>query len=559
MEREDIFRGEKMNKKVIRCAIYTRKSTEEGLDQDFNSLDAQREACEAYIKSQQHEGWTLVDKQYNDGGFSGGTLERPSLKELFKDIEDGKVDTVVVYKIDRLTRSLMDFSKIVEVFDKQSVTFVSITQQFNTTTSMGRLTLNILLSFAQFEREVTGERIRDKIAASKKKGMWMGGSVPIGYKLENKKLVEDKEHSHKVKLIFDKYLELKSVPELLNYLRENNILTRTDKIFTKGPLYHILQNPVYIGQIRHKDKVYQGEHPSIISQEIFEATQKMLTQNRVSNNCPATNNASLLAGKLFDDAGNRMSPSHSNTRNRRYRYYVSQAITQFRRQDAGALSKIPAGEIEKVVREEIRKFLEDKEKLHSLMPHLEMQNQKQLLLTAEKANPWENNIFIRAVLTKVVIYRDKLEIALCTKLILKALEALMYNTALPENKNNEAGIPILLITKIKLTKTFRQGGKILLGAETSTYEVNKSLVKAIAKSFYWNELILTGKAKNSVDIQKMENLKDNTYIKDVLRLRFLAPDIVEKILDGSNPPDWTVQKLFKVRSLDWSEQMKQLL
>lgn len=496
----------------------------------------------------------MLDNQYNDGGFSGGNLERPALKELFKDIEDGKVDTVVVYKIDRLTRSLMDFSKIVEIFDKQSVTFVSITQQFNTTTSMGRLTLNILLSFAQFEREVTGERIRDKIAASKKKGMWMGGSVPIGYKLQDKKLVEDKEQSHKVKLIFDKYLELKSVAELLNYLREKNILTRTDKIFTKGPLYHILQNPVYTGQIRHKDKVYQGEHPSIILQEIFEATQKMLTQNRVSNNCSAINNASLLVGKLFDDAGNRMSPSHSNTRNRRYRYYVSQAITQFRRQDAGSLPEIPAGEIEKVVREEIRKFLQDKEQIHDIMPHFEMQKQKQLLLVVEKSNPCENNMFIRAVLTKVVICKDKLEMTLCEKLLLKALEALAYDTALPENKNNDTKIPILLTTKIKLTKTFRRGGKILLGAETSTNEVNKSLVKAITKSFYWNELILAGKAKNSVDIQKMENLKDNTYVKDVLRLRFLAPDIVERILDGSNPPDWTVQKLLKVRSLDWAEQ-----
>ena len=229
-----------MDKKKVRCAIYTRKSSEEGLEQDFNSLDAQREACEAYIKSQMHEGWVLLDKQYNDGGYSGGTMERPTFKELLKDIENDKIDIVIVYKVDRLTRSLMDFSKIIDVFDRHETSFVSITQQFNTTTSMGRLTLNILLSFAQFEREVTGERIRDKIAASKKKGMWMGGKVPLGYLKEDKKLIIHNEDAQKVQMLFDKYLELKSVPKLMQYLKENEIKTKTDKYFSKGQLYHFL-------------------------------------------------------------------------------------------------------------------------------------------------------------------------------------------------------------------------------------------------------------------------------------------------------------------------------
>lgn len=229
-----------MDKKKIRCAIYTRKSSEEGLEQDFNSLDAQREACEAYIKSQMHEGWVLLDKQYNDGGYSGGTMERPTFKELLKDIENDKIDIVIVYKVDRLTRSLMDFSKIIDVFDRHETSFVSITQQFNTTTSMGRLTLNILLSFAQFEREVTGERIRDKIAASKKKGMWMGGKVPLGYLKEDKKLIIHNEDAQKVQMLFDKYLELKSVPKVMQYLKENEIKTKTDKYFSKGQLYHFL-------------------------------------------------------------------------------------------------------------------------------------------------------------------------------------------------------------------------------------------------------------------------------------------------------------------------------
>ena len=241
-----------MDKKKIRCAIYTRKSTEEGLEQDFNSLDAQREACEAYIKSQMHEGWVLIKKEYNDGGYSGGTMNRPAFQELLTDIEEDKVDIVVVYKVDRLTRSLMDFSKIIDIFDKHGTSFVSITQQFNTTTSMGRLTLNILLSFAQFEREVTGERIRDKIAASKKKGMWMSGCPPLGYKKENKKLVVEEKEAQKVKLIFDKYLDLQSVPKLMEYLKTENIKTRSDKEFFKGELYHMLSNKVYIGKIVHK-------------------------------------------------------------------------------------------------------------------------------------------------------------------------------------------------------------------------------------------------------------------------------------------------------------------
>ena len=274
-----------MDKKKIRCAIYTRKSSEEGLEQDFNSLDAQREACEAYIKSQMHEGWILINKEYNDGGYSGGTMNRPAFQELLSDIEDDKIDIVVVYKVDRLTRSLMDFSKIIDVFDKHGTSFVSITQQFNTTTSMGRLTLNILLSFAQFEREVTGERIRDKIAASKKKGMWMGGIPPLGYKKENKKLVVEENESQKVKLIYEKYLELKSVPKLMEWLKKENIRTRADKEFYKGELYHMLSNKIYIGKIIHKENVYEGEHNGIIDEITFEMVQKLLYENKVDKIC----------------------------------------------------------------------------------------------------------------------------------------------------------------------------------------------------------------------------------------------------------------------------------
>lgn len=303
-----------MDKKKIRCAIYTRKSTEEGLEQDFNSLDAQREACEAYVKSQMHEGWILINKEYNDGGYSGGTMNRPAFQELLLDIEEDKIDIVVVYKVDRLTRSLMDFSKIIDAFDKHKTSFVSITQQFNTTTSMGRLTLNILLSFAQFEREVTGERIRDKIAASKKKGMWMGGILPLGYKKENKKLVVEENESQKVKLIYEKYLELKSVPKLMEWLKKENIRTRADKEFYKGELYHMLSNKIYIGKIVHKENVYEGEHNSIIDEITFERVQKLLYENKVDKICGTKcSSNSLLTGLIFDDNNNRMIPSHSTS------------------------------------------------------------------------------------------------------------------------------------------------------------------------------------------------------------------------------------------------------
>ena len=552
------------NKKTIRCAIYTRKSSEEGLEMDFNSLDAQREACESYIKSQQHEGWILIETQYNDGGFSGGTLERPALKKLFQDIEAGEIDTIVVYKIDRLTRSLMDFSKIVEVFDKKSVSFVSITQQFNTTTSMGRLTLNILLSFAQFEREVTGERIRDKVAASKKKGIWMNGKPPIGYELKDRKLIIDDINAEKSRTIFDKYLELKSVPELIRYLKENDIKTRNNVFFTKGSLYHILQNKTYIGLITHKDKAYAGEHQAIIDEEAFEKVQQLLIKNRVSEKCSLSSiNPSLLAGKIFDDKDNYMSPSHSNKGKRRYRYYVSQAITQFRRQESGSVSKIPASEIEKVVTEEIKAFLFNTKNIQQYVEHYDVHKQKELLLSIKSLQKdiksGFDNVFIRTILNKIVLYKEKIEITLCREQLLKALEAVAYNAPLPEELKKETSEPIFITKEIQILQTARNGS-ILIISNSKRHEpnINNRLIKAIAKSYYWNNLLLSGEAKNSIDIQKIENLSDSTYIKDILRLRFLAPEIIEKILNGRQSLDWSVQKLFGIKTFDWNEQRRLL-
>jgi site-specific DNA recombinase len=317
-----------------RCAVYTRKSSEDGLDQSFNSLDAQREACEAYVKSQAHEGWTLVKKQYDDGGFSGGSMERPGLQALLEDIDKGLIDIIVVYKVDRLTRSLADFAKIVEVLDAKGASFVSITQQFNTTSSMGRLTLNVLLSFAQFEREVTGERIRDKVAASKKKGMWMGGFPPLGYDILNRKLAVNEAEAGVLRSIFKRFLELGSVRTLATDLRWRNVVSKRWKTrkghvrgghpFSRGALYYLLRNRIYLGEVEHKGQVHQGEHPAILSRPLWTKAQARLDEgSRADPQAPRSRAGHLLTGLIFDDRGNRMSPSHVKKKNgQRYRYYL---------------------------------------------------------------------------------------------------------------------------------------------------------------------------------------------------------------------------------------------
>lgn len=330
--------------KILRCAIYTRKSTEEGLELQFNSLQAQREACEAYIKSQKHEGWKLVPTEYDDGGYSGGNLNRPALQRLLKDIADGLIDIIVVYKIDRLTRSLHDFSKIVDVLEERNASFVSITQHFNTSSSMGRLTLNMLLSFAQFEREITGERLRDKIAASKKKGMWMGGTPPMGYKRKDKKLYPDEPQSAKIQLIFDKYNELKSVQRLKKYLDSQHIYSQHDRPLSVGNLYRILQNRAYIGEVQHKGVWYKGEHKGIIEIGVFHKAQDTLQEHRIDRQRYEPQK-SLLCGKLYDDKGNRMSPCWSTgSKGKKYRYYVSQAVIKCKSDKIGKVSNIPTGD-----------------------------------------------------------------------------------------------------------------------------------------------------------------------------------------------------------------------
>ena len=345
----------------LRCAVYTRKSSEEGLEQEFNSLDAQRESCEAYIVSQKPEGWVLVPDRYDDGGISGATLERPALQRLLADIEARRVDVVVVYKIDRLSRALMDFAKLVEVFDRNSVTFVSVTQSFNTTTSMGRLTLNILLSFAQFEREVIGERIRDKFAASRKKGMWMGGFVPLGYDVKDRKLVVNKAEAATVQTIFERFIKIGSATALVRALRAEGVKGKCGKLVDKGYIYKLLNNRTYIGLAVHKGTAYPGEHEAIISQALWDNVHSILADSprqraaRTRAQTPA-----LLKGLIFGPTGRAMTPTHTRKGGKLYRYYVSTDVLK-RDADACSVQRVPAAEIESAVIEQVRSLLRSPE------------------------------------------------------------------------------------------------------------------------------------------------------------------------------------------------------
>ena len=345
----------------LRCAIYTRKSSEEGLEQEFNSLDAQRDACSAYIASQRSEGWVELAAHYDDGGISGGTLERPALKRLLADIEEGHVDVVVVYKIDRLSRALMDFSKLVEVFDRNNVTFVSVTQSFNTTTSMGRLTLNILLSFAQFEREVIGERIRDKVAASRKRGIWMGGYVPLGYEVKDRKLIIKEAEAAIVRMIFERFVAVGSATALARALISEGVRTRRGKLIDKGFLYKLLNNRVYVGEAVHKGTAYPGEHKPIITRDLWNKVRATLQGSpRMRAACTRASTPALLKGLLYGPTGCAMSPTHTRRGDKLYRYYISQSVVK-RGADDCPVSRVPAGEIEAAVVDQLRGMLRSPE------------------------------------------------------------------------------------------------------------------------------------------------------------------------------------------------------
>jgi site-specific DNA recombinase len=400
----------------LRCAVYTRKSSEEGLDMEFNSLDAQREACEAFIASQRAEGWVLVRDRYDDGGISGGTLERPALKRLVADIQDGLVDVVVVYKIDRLSRSLVDFTKLVEVFDANGVTFVSVTQSFNTTTSMGRLTLNILLSFAQFEREVIGERIRDKVAASRARGIWMGGFVPLGYDAHDRKLLVNDAEAALVRQIFQGFVEAESCTKLVQILRAEGATTKRGRPLTKSDVYRILSNRVYLGEAVHKGTAYPGEHDAIVTRAQWDAVHAILQVSpRVRVNRTRNTTAPLLRGLIFDSAGRAMSPSHSRGRGgQMYRYYVSQAVLKGGATERPAIARLPAGEIEAAVMAQVRALVRQPEMVvgtwrqaRATAPDV---TEQEVLLALERIEPLWDELFPaeRARIVRLLV--DRIEV-----------------------------------------------------------------------------------------------------------------------------------------------------
>ncbi len=565
-----------MSKITLRCAIYTRKSTEEGLEQEFNSLDAQREACAAFITSQVGQGWTELPKLYDDGGISGGTMERPALLDLLGDIKAGKVDVVVVYKIDRLTRSLMDFAKIVEVFDAHKVSFVSVTQQFNTLSSMGRLTLNVLLSFAQFEREVTAERIRDKVAASKSKGMWMGGPAAIGYIVKEKKLIIDPIRAETVRQIYTQYAEHGSVRKLKEHLDRAGLITikrlRKDgtpsggKSFGRGHLQWILTNPIYAGLMTHKGKISEGQHEAIIARDSWDATQLLMSnkapRDRKDRNADAnlniknTTDSALLSGILYDETGDRVSPSFASKAGIRYRYYVSKRLLHEGKKDSSGW-RLPAKPLEDLVVKELGLLLRDQQQLHAMfymtdmtIPALEKITAKAKLLNVGLAN--ENQIKAYAILHQVIdritIAPGLLTITLNRKNFAELLNVQVNNNDL-EEKTFALSVPFSL-------KCRGNEAKLIIGNKAAEPAlVDETLVKTISNGHRWMKQLQTGAAATVVEIAKAEALDDGE-VSRVLPLAFLAPDIVEAILDGRQPLNLTARDLKRLKPLptSWARQ-----
>jgi DNA invertase Pin-like site-specific DNA recombinase len=534
-------------KNVKRCAIYTRKSSEEGLDQAFNSLDAQREACEAYIKSQQHEGWIGSKEHYDDGGFSGGNLKRPALSDLIEKIKLKLIDIIVVYKVDRLSRSLADFAKLVELFDEHEVSFVSVTQQFNTSSSMGRLTLNVLLSFAQFEREVTGERIRDKIAASKKKGMWMGGNIPLGYQTKDRKLIIDKKNTKLVQHIFNQYITYQSVRLLKQHLDEKNIRSRQGNLFSPGMLYKLLQNPHYIGKIRHKEKTYEGEHTPIIDLNIWKQAQSILHLNRNNHQTRKyAKSKSPLAGILFDDRGNYMSPSHTNKNNKRHRYYVSQALIQHRDHEAGSIARVNAEEVETAVFEAIKDLLSDSQKVLEVIgyekPELSLikaiANHVKKLLKDENNNSIQNKLL--QPIQKIVVKKDQLILQIYPEQL-----AILFGLDVIKRD------PYIHTQDIQWQRLGKGQTLILNGKSIVTDSSSKrSLQKAVVKALEWNQGLLDGSFKSLSEIANNEGVVVS-YVRRILRLAFLSPELLKAILLGSSSVNLELEKSKAMIPFDW--------
>jgi site-specific DNA recombinase len=543
---------ERAKSPVQRCAVYTRKSSEEGLEQDFNSLQAQREACEAFIKSQSGEGWRLVKTPYDDGGISGGTMERPALQRLLSDIDEGRIDVVVVYKVDRLTRSLADFAKMVEIFDAHHVSFVSITQQFNTTTSMGRLTLNVLLSFAQFEREVTGERIRDKIAASKKKGMWMGGVCSLGYDVRDRRLVVNQEESKVVRHIYERYLELGSVRLLKLDLDRRGVVSKIrvskngvrsgGRSFSRGALYELLANPIYIGEIRHKKVRHPGQHKSIVDRQTWEKVQQRLRDQTARDGLPKIRaSANLLAGKLFDEQGEPLYATGAKGRHGgHYRYYVSRELVRGGGSllDADKRWRLAAAELEQSVVGSAQRILDDQAAIATTLQEAGLSSAEiQSLLKAAEAKSVslgsrsQAASTIAELLKRVDLRKNGIEISM-------NLESL-----LPRD-STISGAPTMTFTRFAPLQMKRRGVamRLVIGDGISARRADPTLLKAIARGHKWFNELVSGRAVFTREIAERERVNER-FVRRLIPLAFLSPAIVQTIAEGRQPANLTGEAL----------------
>jgi DNA invertase Pin-like site-specific DNA recombinase len=517
--------------KTVRCAIYTRVSTDQGLEQDFNSLDAQYDAASAYIRSQAHAGWTLLRAKYDDGGFSGGNTDRPALQQLLEDVRSGKLDVIVVYKVDRLTRSLADFAKLVELFDAHGVSFVSVTQQFNTTTSMGRLTLNVLLSFAQFEREVTSERIRDKIAASKRKGLWVGGMAPLGYDTRDRKITVNEAEADRIRDIFRSYLKFGSLNALMVDLRKRGVLTKARRLrtgaavggipFTRGPLAHLLRNRFYIGEVAFKGEILPGEQPPIVDRRLFEAVQAKLDQQITNHKTARSRSGALLTGKIFDDRGQRMTPTHATKGAVRYRYYTSSVLVQGQPDKAGSVSRVPGPEVESVIVGAVRKHF-------SLSPDV------------DAATVIQNHVL------RVEVQPGKLVLQLTSP---------PTSSAISKRKKTQAKIEV---PWQKSPATRRR--EILVPQSATPYRTPRPirsenralLVASIARGRRWLSELTTNRDATTATIAAREHCSERK-VNMTISLAFLAPDLVQAAIDGRLPHGMGVAKLSELPS-SWSQQ-----
>ena len=537
--------------KAVHCAIYTRVSTDSGLDQEFNSLDAQHDAASAYIRSQAHAHWALIRKRYDDGGYSGGSTDRPALQQLLSDIKAGRINVVVVYKVDRLTRSLADFAKLVELFDEHGVSFVSVTQHFNTTTSMGRLTLNVLLSFAQFEREVTSERIRDKIAASKRKGLWVGGMVPLGYELKDGKLLIVENEAEQVRTIFQRYLELGSVNRLVVDLKERMFRTKIRKLstggtsggvaFTQGPLFYILRNRFYLGEVRFKNEILPGPQPALLDRKLFDAVQARLTQQWSHRTITRAKSAALLAGLLFDDVGNRMVATHATKNRVRYGYYVSAPLLRgSSKLPIGSISRVPAIDIEGAVTKGLAAHLMDSKKLvldfephpHKIVPHV----------------------------SRIEVRKDALAILL-KRPDTDGPSGSQDHKPNPEASNNAGSDDWLQIPWCKPPS--KAPRKIMLPASASEQpmrpirvEQRTALIKSIARGREWLDQIVTGTVTDVSEIATRHHCSVR-HVNMTISMAFVAPALVRAAIEGRLPRGVGVASL-RDATAEWSRQLERL-